>query len=215
VDYTLDVTALERTVNTPALFDVPRRVVNHGAVLALDADRGPWSARAWWNPVLRYRWRRWGLPGAFDAATRDYQRYGVRVRRTLALRASVSSRLEVAWMGGRDLDRFSRYGFDAFENVLHGYPTASVRYDRGAVVRTATAWTWRGLRVDGFGDAALVHDPGWASPTRAYPGVGAGVESGGPFRTLLSLEWAYGFQAPRLNGGRGTQTGRITVYKGF
>jgi hypothetical protein len=118
-------------------------------------------------------------------------------------------------MGGRDLDRFSRYGFDAFENPLHGYPTASVRYDRGAVARTATTWTWRGVRVDAFGDAALVHDPGWASPTRAYPGVGAGVESGGPFRTLLSVEWAYGFRAPRTDGGRGTQTARITVYRGF
>jgi hypothetical protein len=215
VDYTLDVTALERTGDTPALFVVPRRVVNHGAVLALDADRGPWSVRAWWNPVVRYHWRRWGLPGVFDAATRDYQRYGARVTRTLALRSTVSSRLELAWMGGHDLDRFSRYGFDAFDNPLHGYPTASVRFDRGAVVRTATAWTWRGLRVDGFGDAALVHDPGWASPIRGYPGVGAGVESGGPFRTLLSVEWAYGFRAPRFDGGVGTQTARITVYRGF
>jgi len=215
VDYTLDVTALERTVSTHALFDVPRPVVNHGAVLAVEADRGPWSVAGWWNPVVRYRWQRWGLPGEFDAGTRDYQRYGARVRRTLALRSSVISRVELAWMGGRDLDRFSRYGFDAFENPLRGYPTASVRYDRGAVARTATAWTWRGVRVDAFGDAALVHDPGWASPTRAYPGVGAGVESGGPFRTLLSVEWAYGFRAPRTDGGRGTQTARITVYRGF
>jgi hypothetical protein len=214
-DYTLDVTALERTVDTPALFGVPGPVVNHGAVLAVEADRGPWSVRAWWNPVVRAGWRRWGVPGAFDPGTRDYQRYGARIRGTLALRPSVSSRLELAWMGGRDLDRFSRYGFDAFDNPLHGYPTASVRYDRGAVLRTATAWTWRGVRVDAFGDAAVVHDPGWASPTRAYPGAGAGVESGGPFRTLWSVEWAYGFRAPRAHGGQGTQTARITVYKGF
>ena len=214
-DYTIDVTGLERTVNTPTLFDIPRPVVDHGVVLGLDADRGPWGVRAWWNPAVRYRWRRWGLPGTFDPATRDYQRYGARVRRTLALRSSVSSRLELAWMGGHDLDRFSRYGFDAFENPLHGYPTASVRYDRGAVVRSATTWTQRGLRFDAFADAALVHDPGWASPTRAYPGIGAGVESGGPFRTLLSIEWAYGFRAPRTTGGHGTQTARITVYKGF
>ena len=215
VDYTLDVTTLERAVSTPAVFGVPRPVVNHGAVLAVAADRGPWSVRGWWNPVVRYRWQPWGLPGEFDADSRDYQRYGARVRRTLALRSSVSSRLELAWMGGRDLDRFSRYGFDAFENPLHGYPTAAVRYDRGAVVRTATVWTRRGVRVDASGDAALVHDPGWASPLRAYPGVGAGVESGGPFRTLLSVEWAYGFRAPRTDGGRGTQTARITVYRGF
>jgi hypothetical protein len=215
IDYAFDVTALARTTNTRALFTVPRPIVNHGAVLGLEADRGAWNVRAWWNPVVRYRWRPWGTPGAFDPATRDYQRYGARLRRTLALRAAVSSRLELAWMGGHDLDRFSRYGFDAFDNPLHGYPSASIRYDRGAVMRSATAWTWRGIRVDGFGDAALVHDPGWASRARLYPGAGFGVESGGPFRTLLSLEWSYGFRAPRQDGGRGTQTTRITVYKPF
>jgi len=197
------------------LFEVPRSVVDHGAVAGIEADRGAWTIGGWWNPVVRYGWRPWGLPASFDSATRDYQRYGARLRRTLALRASVTSRLELTWMGGHDLDRFSRYGFDSFDNPLHGYPTASIRYDRGVVVRSATALTWRGVRIDSFGDAAVVHDPGWASDARVYPGVGAGVESGGPFRTLLSFEWAYGFRAPREDGGRGTQTARITVYRPF
>jgi len=118
-------------------------------------------------------------------------------------------------MAGHDLDRFSRYGFDAFENPLHGYPTASIRYDRGAVVRSTTAWSAKGLRVDVFADTAVVHDPGWASSARVYPGLGAGLEAGGPFRTLLSLEWAHGFRAARADGGQGTQTVRITVFRGF
>jgi hypothetical protein len=214
-DYSLAITTLERTGNTPPLFETPSDVVDHGVLLALDADRGAWSLRGWWNPVRRYRWRPWGLPGTFDAATRDYQRYGARITHTIAVRPSVSSRLEMSWMGGRDLDRFSRYGFDAFENPLHGYPTASIRYDRGAVVRSATAWTTHGVRIDAFADAAYVRDPGWASAARMYPGVGSGVESAGPFRTLLSVEWGYGFRAPRSGGGRGTQTARITVYRGF
>jgi hypothetical protein len=120
VDYSLSVTALARTGNTPQLFAMPRDVVDHGALVALDADRGAWSLRGWWNPARRYRWRPWGLPGTFDADTRDYQRYGARLTRTLAVRPSVSSRLEMSWMGGRDLDRFSRFGFDAFDNSLHG-----------------------------------------------------------------------------------------------
>ena len=214
-DYMFDVKALERTTNTPALFDVPSHVANHGAVFTLDADRGAWNFRGWWNPVVRSAWRRWGLPGTFDPGTRDYQRYGARVTRTLALQASVTSRMEVSWMDGRDLDRFSRYGFDAFENPLHGYPTDSIRYDRGVIMRSATAWTTRRVRLDAFADAAYVHDPGWASPARAYPGVGAGIESGGPFRTLLSVEWGYGFRARRIAGGRGTQIARITIYRGF
>jgi hypothetical protein len=214
-DYALNATALEQTGTTAALFDLPSTVVDHGALLAIDGSRGGWTLRGWWNPVRRYRWRRWGLPGTFDPATRDYQRYGARITRTMALRPSVSSRLDMSWVDGRDLDRFSRYGFDAFENPLHGYPTSSIRYDRGAVIRSATAWTTHGVRVDAFADAAYVHDPGWASTARAYPGIGAGIESGGPFRTLLSLEWGYGFRAPRTDGGRGTQTARITVYRGF
>jgi len=214
-DYSLAVTALERMENPAPLFEPPGDVVDHGAWVAIDADRGAWSLRGWWNPVRRHGWRAWGLPGTFDAATRDYQRYGARMTRTLALRPSVSSRLEMSWMGGRDLDRFSRYGFDAFDNPLHGYPTSSIRYDRGAVVRTATAWTTHGVRVDAFADAAYVHDPGWASAARTYPGIGAGVETAGPFRTLLSLEWGYGFRAPRTSGGQGTHTARITVFRGF
>lgn len=214
-DYSFEATGIERTANTPDLFEVPRSIVNHAAVLGLEADHGAWSLRAWWNPAMRDGWRRWGLPGTFNPATHDYQRYGLRLRRTLALRSPISSRLELSWMGGRDLDRFSRYGFDAFESPLHGYPTASIRFDRGVVARTATAWTWRGLRVDGFGDTAIVRDPGWASNARIYPGVGAGVEAGGPFRTLVSVEWGYGFRAPRQDGGRGAQTTRVTLYKGF
>src|SRR5262245_21172058 len=214
VDYSLAITAFEPTANTPPLFEVPGDVVDHGALLAIDADRGAWSLRGWWNPVRRSGWRPWGLPGTFDAATRDYQRYGARMTRTIALHPSLSSRFEMSWMGGRDLDRFSRYGFDAFDNPLHGYPTSSIRYDRGAVVRSATAWTPRGVRVDAFADAAFVHDPGWASATRTHPGIGGGVESAGPFRTLLSVEWGYGFRTPRT-GGHGTQTARITVYRGF
>jgi hypothetical protein len=214
-DYSLAITALEPTGNTPPLFEVPGDVVDHGALLAIDADRGAWGLRGWWNPARRDGWRRWGLPGAFDAATRDYQRYGARITRTIALRPSVSSRVEMSWMGGRDLDRFSRFGFDAFDNPLHGYPTTSIRYDHGAVVRSATAWTVHGVRVDAFAGAAYVHDPGWASAVRTYPGIGAGIESAGPFRTLLSVDWGYGFRAPRTSGGRGTQTARITVYRGF
>ena len=202
IDYEFDLTDYRKTSSTSPLFAAPTRIVDHALDASLTAERGPWTARAWWNPATRTGW------GG------DFQRYGGTVKRTLALLSSVTSRVELSWMGGHGLDRFSRYGFDAFDNPLHGYPTASIRYDRGALFRSATAWTWRGLHVDGFGDAALVHDPGWASE-RVYPGVGFGVESGGPFRTLMSVEWAYGFRAPRPEGDEGTQTARVTIYKPF
>jgi hypothetical protein len=118
-------------------------------------------------------------------------------------------------MGGRDLDRFSRYSFGAFENRLRGYPTASIRYDYGGVLRSVTSWAARGIRVDGFADVAAVRDPGFGDRVRGYPGAGAAVELGGPLRTLWSVEWGYGFRARRSDGKFGTQAVRVTGYRTF
>jgi hypothetical protein len=98
---------------------------------------------------------------------------------------------------------------------VHGYPTASIRYDGGLVARSATSLIRRGWRLDGFADLALVRDPGFGAALRGYPGVGGAVETAGPFRTLLSVEWGYGFKARQRDGGMGTQAVRIAAYRMF
>jgi hypothetical protein len=228
LDYELSYTAFDRSDTTAPTFEVPPDALVHGFMGVLERESGPWMVQAWWNPAIRQRWRPWGAEGARGegrgagltgeegfADARTFQRYGIGVARTLALRGPVSSRVEATWMDGRDLDRFSRYTFGAFENRLRGYPTASIRYDRGGVVRTVTSWAGRGFRLDGFADVAAVRDPGFGQRLRGYPGLGAAVEAGGPFRTLWSVEWGYGFQARRSNGRLGTQAVRITAYRTF
>ena len=212
--YELDVTTFARGDTTASDFVVPASSVVHGMHLSLEAEAGPWTARGWWNPAVRQGWRAWGRE-QFDAGTARFHRYGAVVTRTLALGPAAASRVEAGWMGGHDLDRFSRYSFNSFDNRLHGYPTASLRYDRGAVVRTATAWNGRGWRLDAFADAALVRDPGFGDALRGYPGVGAAVEVAAPYRTLVSVEWGYGFKARQVDGGYGTHAVRVTGYRVF
>ncbi len=207
-DYELDYTAFDRADTTAPSFAVPVDAIVHAARLSMDADSGPWTARAWWNPAARQRWRPWGFSGGDAPDARAFQRFGAAVARTLALSPRVSSRVEAAWMGGTDLDRFSRYTFDAFENRLQGYPTASIRYTTGGVARTVTSWAARGWRADIFGDIALVRDPGFGDRLRGYPGAGAAVELSGPFRTLWAVEWGYGFRAH-------SQALRMTAYRTF
>jgi hypothetical protein len=83
------------------------------------------------------------------------------------------------------------------------------------VLRSATSWAGRGFRVDAFADVAAVRDPGFGDRLRGYPGLGTAVEVGGPFRTLWSVEWGYGFRARRSDGKLGTQAVRITAYRTF
>ena len=119
-------------------------------------------------------------------------------------------------MGGEDLDRFSRFSFGTFDNRLRGYPSALIRYDRGAVVRTAVGQgISRLVRVDGFFDSAAVHDPGFGRGLRNYTGAGAAVEVPLPFGTLLAVEWGYGFRGVNGNGTLGTQVLRVSGYKVF
>ena len=189
------------------------------ALIGLDLQRAGWQASVWWSPAWRAGWRPWGAPGTedFRAPKRDFQRYGASL---LALRGAAPWRDDAGRrrrsMGGQDLDRFSRYAFGTFDNRLHGYPSALIRYDRGAVLRTAVAWAAaKAVRLDGFADTAAVHDPGFGTGLRNYTGFGAALEAPAPFRTLLALEWGYGLRGVNTDGSLGTQVVRLTGYKVF
>ncbi len=214
--YELDYTHLTASNLTAPDFVVPADQVGHGLRLAVEAQRGGWDATAWWNPARRSGWHAWGRPGEYDAHERDFQRYGLSVGRTFVLSPAVVARAEGAAMAGSDLDRFSRYTFGTFENRLHGYPSALIRYDRGGVARGTVAWSAASrLRLDGFVDGALVRDHGFADGLTRLAGFGAAVESPAPFGMLLALEWGYGPQGVNADGRRGTHVVRITGYKVF
>ena len=137
VGYEFEYTAFQGGSDTVSSFVVPADAVVHGLRVALDVQRGPWSVLTWWNPARRQGWRRWGRPELdYTPAASDFQRYGVTGSRSWVLAPGALARVEGSWVGGHDLDRFSRYTFDSFENRLRGYPSASLRFDRGAILRT-------------------------------------------------------------------------------
>jgi hypothetical protein len=218
VGYDLDYTRFERGDGTAAAFVEPRSQIVHGARVAIDAQQGGWAASAWWNPAARQGWRRWGTgaAGEYRAGHRDFQRYGASVSRSLVVTPSAIGKIEAAWMSGRDLDRFSRYAFGSFDNRLRGYPSALIRYDAGAVVRTVMTWApGRLVRLDAFLDSAAVRDAAYGGRVRNYTGIGAAIEAPAPFGTLLAVEWGYGFRGVNSDGRLGTQVVRVSAFKIF
>jgi hypothetical protein len=212
--YDFEAVHLEANDTTAAGFVVPVSPVAHALRLGLEWERGAWSATAWGSAAARQEWRPWGRAGDYDPHDRTYERAGLTVSRSFAFSPTAVGRLEASGLAGRHLDRFSRFGFDAFDNRLRGYPSAGVRFDRGAVLRSAAVWSARkGLRLDGFVDAALVHDPMEGPASRGQLGMGAALEVALPGRVLLDVDWGYGFQARGRDGRPGTQVVRITAYR--
>jgi hypothetical protein len=215
--YDLDYTHFARSDQTAADFEVPAAQVVHGLELALEGQRFGWSGTLWWNPARRAGWRTWGRGSAdYEPGHRDFQRFGASAVRPIVFSPKLVARGEIAVMAGHDLDRFSRFAFGTFENRLHGYPSALIRYDRGGVIRGALAWSaGRLMRLDGFADLALVRDEGFGHGLTKFAGFGAALETPAPFGTLAAVEWGYGPQGINSDGRRGTHVVRVTGYKVF
>ena len=163
VGYDLAHTSFDRAESTDSAFQVPASQWAHGFRVELHAQRYGWTFGGWWSPAKRAGWRPWG-PGdageperpALPLSPAGFQRWGASAGRTMLLSRALTGRVEAVYMDGRGLDRFSRYAFGTFDNRLKGYPSASVRFDRGGIARTALAWqAGPRLRLDGFFDAAL------------------------------------------------------------
>jgi hypothetical protein len=212
--YELDAVRLEANDTTAADFPVPESPVAHGLRLGLEWERGAWSATAWGSAARRQSWHEWGRPGDYTPEASAYQKAALTLARTFVFGHGTITRLEAGALAGRDLDRFSRFTFDAFDNRLRGYPSAGVRFDRGAVLRTSATWeAVRGLRLDGFVDAAVVHDPTAERARQGHLGAGGAVEVALPGRILLNVDWGFGFEARGRDGHRGTNVVRVTAYK--
>jgi len=217
-DYELGYTRFRRAGFADPAFAPPASTPVHGLRLALEAQQGPWSASLWWGYARRQRWPAWGFTGnpEFGPQAIGFQRYGADAGRSFVFSPRAVGQARLSWMAGRGLDRFSRFTFDGFDNRLRGYPSAGLRYDRGALLRTAASWNAaRRLRLDGFLDGAFVRDPGFGPREKPYLGAGAGVETVLPHGLLLAVDWGYGFQARDREGRKGAQVLRATAFKVF
>jgi MucB/RseB N-terminal domain len=208
--------------STAETFIVPASQAAHAVRLGIDGQAHGWTGSIWWSGARRVGWREWGEANParmferYEPRQRDHQRMGAMLSRSFVASPRLVGHIEAAWMTGRDLDRFSRYSFGSFDNRLRGYPSALIRYDRGAVLRSSIAWSaGRLVRIDGFLDSAYVHDPAFGHHSKPYTGVGAAAEFPAPFGTLVAVEWGYGFQGINSDGSRGTQVVRISGYKMF
>ena len=117
---------------------------------ALEADRGPWSARVWWNPA-----RCASAGGAGDCRERSIRRRATISDTACASRGrwrcerrSVRGSRSRGWRG-RDLDRFSRFSFNSVrQSVCTGIP-------RRRSATTAARWCARRPRGRGAASASM------------------------------------------------------------
>lgn len=211
--YQLRYDAYEANDETAADFTRPVGTFTNGLGLAYEYRRGGYTFQTSGMLYRRVKWEPWGRAGDYDPAQQDYARYGASLSKDFF--AGVHKlRLNLAYFGGRDLDRFSMYQFGLFDETrIHGVPSAGVRFPELAMARATYSLNLLELyRLDVFVDQAMGRDPYEPSAWHPVTGLGLGFNLRGPWRTLVRGEVGKSF-LPQVFSRAGSFNAQITFFK--
>jgi len=149
------------------------------------------------------------LSGAFVAGgTEPLQtgstRYGLTATKEWYLPRFQKIRGSANWLGGSDLDRFSRYEFSFFgQDRLSGFAGTGVRFDSGAIGRLGYAFNlFEVVRLDAGVEQARVRLDDDPAGTQTFTGLGVSGTVVGPWKSVINVSYGYALAAdiPELEG---------------
>jgi len=196
-NYTFNFNGYLKDRTTAEDFVVPTTTITHGFGLGWEYRRAGYSFvtnGAWYG---RQAWDAWGPAGNVTKTPRTYTKYSASITKEIFLSLLTKARVNAAYYGGQDQDRFSTYQFGLFDDTkIHGVPASGVRYDELAMIRGSYSFNaFEQYRFDLFFDRAwgrLGHED-WEGIT----GIGTAFNVRAPWSTILRAEIGKSFLAPR------------------
>ena len=189
-----------RSDNTAGNFVLPSD--NFLQSLDLDASfaRSGYRLSAHGGYSWRSSWEFWGLPGNPDwsPAKRDFGRWDASAGKTWYLPYFQKAGVEVDYVSGSDLDRFSKYQFGFFGGTrVHGYQSNEVRADTAYLGHATYGFeVGETLRLDLVGDLAFATDRENGLHDERLAGLGLVGTVIGPWQTLVNLDFGVPVAGP-------------------
>ena len=222
-----DALAAQNAANGTSLaFALPSDHQVLAGTLQLEFNRRGYSVTAAGGLSHRSSWEPWGLfdtgtgafqDDAFDPDQQDYATWTVTGFKEWYLPKFQKVKLELSYLGGSNLDRYSEYQFSSFVGgpSLPGYSGSGVRFDAGAIARTG--WSFNlanAIRFDVDVGHAHVRDQFGGQPYQDHTGVGLSFNVIGPWTTIWQGSYGRAIVSdiPALEG---QQEFRVLVLKLF
>ncbi len=193
--YQLAWSSFSDTDNTAADFVVPESTFTHSLASALAFSRSGYRLELTGAFHQRATWDFWGLPGAgatgeFDPAAKDYVTWQVAASKNWYLANFRKVGLSFEYLGGSDLDRFSKYQFGFFGGTrVHGYQIGKVRAEEAFAAHASYGFELgQLLRLDAVVDAAWATDKASGLDNELLSGVGVTGTFMGPWETIINMD---------------------------
>lgn len=191
LDYDLAYSAFGRADDTDPEFVVPEDHLTHTVGLSARYNRSGWRLRLGGDWSHRSTWEPWGLPGQpFDPDAEDYTRWSANVAKNFHLPKFQRVGLDLDYVDGSNLDRFSKYSFGYFSGVrVHGFQSAKVRAESAYGAHGSYGFeVGEVFRLELVGDAVWATDEESGLEDDLLAGAGLVGQFLGPWQTLIQLD---------------------------
>ncbi|HYB53617.1 MAG TPA: hypothetical protein VEG84_07115, partial [Thermoanaerobaculia bacterium] len=137
----------------------------------------------------RVDWTFWGVPGNPDYSPdkKDYWKFSASLSKDQYFPGFRKFHVSVTYLGGFDLDRFSKYEFGSFSgNAINGYASGALRSQDALLMNLSYGINIEDIiRFEGFYDQALLWDALSGFHGTYFSGAGLLASLNGPFANSL------------------------------
>jgi hypothetical protein len=197
INYSIGYSRFSSADDTAEEFVVPEDHWSQSLGLTARYNRGGWRLRATATENLRSAWEPWGLSvdgvvvnPDFSPDKDRYTLWNAGIAKIWHLPRFQKIGAELEYLGGDNLDRFSKYEFGYFRGVrVHGYRSDRVRAEEVWATHLSYGFDIGSVfRIDLVGDAALATDELSGLEEELLAGVGIVGTFVGPWRTIVNLD---------------------------
>jgi hypothetical protein len=178
-----------RDDETAPEFVTPADTFSNGALVKLVANYKGFSATLAGSYENRVKWPFWGLPGNpdYSPAKKDYWKYSLELNKDQYFKGFRKLHVGIAYRGGVDLDRFSKFEFGTFSgHPIRGYKNGSLRSEKALTMNLSYGLNIENIiRFEGFYDQAILNDEESGFHNTYFSGAGLLASLNGPFKNSL------------------------------
>ncbi len=183
-------TFFRRDKDTVSSFAVPSDTFEISPGIDGSYSRWGYTVGAFYDYNKRTTWKPWGILSEYNPNQKTYSDFGAEVSKSFYLPKFQRIGVELNYLDGTHLDRFSGYELGFFgSRRIHGVRSGSVRAEKAILGHLSYGFVLSDqLRMEAFYDHGLIDDHLAGYHREPFQGVGIGGQTVGPYGTLLRLD---------------------------
>jgi hypothetical protein len=180
----------QRADDTAPSFEVPADTFILAPSIDGSYSRHGYTLGGFFEAAHRTNWRPWGILSEYNPDQQNYTDFGASLGKSFYLPKFQRIGVEVDYLDGSHLDRFSKYELGFFGSQrIHGFQSGSVRAEQATLGHLSYGFVFsQQFRLETFYDYGLLNDRASSLHHAPFQGVGIGGQTVGPYGTLLRLD---------------------------